>query len=384
MEVDDGTGNMSIISHDIDVDEVLRAINADPEKLRVRDGSGNLPIHVECKNQCRSTAISKLIELYPESLGEMGEENYLPLLCLLSNMASSVEDALMMIEKHPAALQHRNELGSLPLHLECRKQGRSVIMWKLIELYPESLREFGEYGFLPLHSLLSNMSSSVQDALMMIEKYPEALKVQNEGNRNLPIVVECCGQCRLPIISKCIELYPESLIVIDYLERVPLHYLLLVRDNTLSSVEVALFMIEKCPTALKYSDCCEDFPVSMECKFLCNFSIISRCFDLFPESLDEKAILTLVRNAMRSNFHNCSPVLTYVFTVHPMSLYDRDTFIEGDIRADPAYRRRILNLLPRHVFTSNHESDYRDLNWQPRSAIMTLFSQMKRGKSSSS
>jgi hypothetical protein len=60
-----------------------------------------------------------------------------------------------------------------------------------------------------------------------------------------------------------------------------------------------------------------------------------------------------------------------------MSFYGYYENLDDDFQEYPEYRRRILNLLPHHVFTPAHKSDYRDLNWQPRAAMMMLLSQMK-------
>jgi hypothetical protein len=46
---------------------------------------------------------------------------------------------------------------------------------------------------------------------MMIEKYPAALQHEVHFDNKLPIGIECSHPCRLPIISKCMELYPEGL-----------------------------------------------------------------------------------------------------------------------------------------------------------------------------
>jgi hypothetical protein len=61
-----------------------------------------------------------------------------------------------------------------------------------------------------------------------------------------------------------------------------------------------------------------------------------------------------------------------------MSLYHRYAYlVDDDIRDDPTYRRRILNLLPCDVYSPRHDADYRDLNWRSRSAMMMLLSRMK-------
>jgi hypothetical protein len=86
-----------------------------------------------------------------------------------------------------------------------------------MELFPESLAMADQhevYGFLPLHMVSANPQSTVELALMLIEKYPAALHLASNG-RGLPLHVECVFRCRSSIISRCIELYPEAAMAQD-------------------------------------------------------------------------------------------------------------------------------------------------------------------------
>jgi len=51
-----------------------------------------------------------------------------------------------------------------------------------IDLYPEALGKADVLGCLPLHTLFRNVSSSIEDALMMMEKFPAALQCRNYHN----------------------------------------------------------------------------------------------------------------------------------------------------------------------------------------------------------
>jgi hypothetical protein len=281
----------------------------------------------------------------------------------------------MMIEKYPAALKHRDNIGNLPLHIECENQCRSSIISQCIELYPEGLAVADDgLGCLPLHWLIRSESSSAEDALMMIEKYPAALRHPSRLGY-LPLHLECYCRCRLSIISRCIELYPEGLATEETLQ-LPLHLLLW---NYQSTIGDTLTMIERYPAALQHRDKYGYLPLHIESKNQCRPSIIMRCIELYPESVDDDIIASIFSKINEHNYHRGSgyrSVVTMNFPIRPMSLYPRASKI-NDIRTNPDYRRRILNLLPRHVFTSLHELDYRDLHWQPRAAMMMLLSQMK-------
>jgi ankyrin repeat protein len=350
----------------------LDMIDKYPAALQQQNGDGRLPLHIECMGPCRSSIIAKSIELYPESLRIVDDDGYLPLHLLLGNRSSSVEDALMMMEIHAAGLEVQEKDGHLPLHIECMYQSRLSIISKCIELYPEALFTADETEHLPLHILLVNEAATADQALMMIERYPAAME-HAISDGHLPLHLECVNQCRSSIISKCIELYPEALSIADLQEYLPLHRLLL---NNQSSADQALMLIEKYPEALNYPYR-GYFPLHMECHSRCRSSIISKCIELYPGILDDKAVVIIIAKVNKGNFLTYAPALLVIFAARPMSLYDREASLKYDIRVDPRYRRRMLKLLPRHVFTPTHESDYRDLNWQPRAAMTMLLSQMQ-------
>jgi ankyrin repeat protein len=147
--------------------------------------------------------------IYPEALELADDEGNLPLHCLLSNESSFMDDASMMIEKHPRAFQLRTNDGQLALHVECKNKCRSAIISKCIELYPQVLDKADAVEDLPLNFLLWNELSSMNDALKMIEKYPASVR-HRDLYEELSLHVECMNQCRSSIVAECTELYPVS------------------------------------------------------------------------------------------------------------------------------------------------------------------------------
>jgi hypothetical protein len=353
-------------------EDALMIMETYPAAMEHQNSYGDLPIHLECKYQCRSPIISKCMKRFPKALAVPGQTGQLPLHYLLNNVSSSEADALDMIEKYPAALMHENNYGFNPLSIESMNQARSSVIRKCIELYPEALFKADRKGFLALHRLLGNKSSDIKDALLMIEKHPAALGHLSSVGL-LPLHMECIYQSRSSILMKCMELNPEALEVADCEGHLPLHCLL---SNQASSTEDALMMIEKYPEALRRRNVKGELPLYIECGRQCRSTVMSKCIELYAASLDDDAIPMLLRKFNKSNFYDYTTVLSIIFTARPMSLYPM-FLAEGDNRIDPFCRRRILHLLPRHIFTPTHESDYRDLNWYPRAALMMLLSQLK-------
>jgi hypothetical protein len=172
-------------------------------------------------------------------------------LCLFlrNSTAYSLERDLEIINIDPDALRREGKGGNLPLHVECQHQRRVQVISRCLELYPESITVPNHAGNLPLHLFLKRGAlMDVDLAFMIINKYPAALKLWNMDG-NLPLHIEIKSKCRSPIISECIELYPDSLSFVDQEGFMPLHWLL---SRESSSTVDAMMIIEKHPAVLQH------------------------------------------------------------------------------------------------------------------------------------
>jgi hypothetical protein len=164
----------------------------------------------------------------------------------------------------------------------------------------------------------------------------------------------------------------------DHLGYLPLYTLL---ENRSSTIDLALMMIEKYPASLQHRSVGSYLPLYVECFSQCRAFLILTLLEMNPEPLDAKMIDAILNRAHKSDFHRYVPLLSIIFSTHPMKLYDAQSIIRSnDIRLDPYYRRRILKLLPRHINITDlptHNADFRQLNWKPRAAMMMLLSQIK-------
>jgi hypothetical protein len=225
-----------------------------------------------------------------------------------------------MIEKYPAALKRQDDCGYLPLHVECLYRCRLPIISKCIELYPEALRVVDVDGYLPLHCSLANESSQtdVGSILFLIKKYPAALE-HKSANDSLPIHLECYYQCRRSIISKCIELYPESF--------------------------------------NKYIEGVAD--------------------ELIPLKLVLAKILQVVTPV---RLDKVLPAMSFLASIDP-SCYSKllhDPNIDClNLRFGNLTRRLLLNILPANMLSPSFHQHHNDLNWKPRSSLIHLLLQMR-------
>jgi hypothetical protein len=312
------------------LDDALLMIEKYPAASQHQNKFGELPLHIECKHQCRSSIISKCIELYPEALSKTDavSDESLPLHIVLANTSSSIDDALMMIDKYPAALQHQSNYVYLPLHIECMTQCRSAIISKIIELYPEALAVPENDEELPLHALLKNENSSIDMALMMMKKYPAALQHAND-DCELPIHIECKHQSRFEVIRRCLEIFPPSSTI----------------------------------TINSHRNCQHDVPLEI---------VIQR---ILPMSVDDEEVDGI------GHVYSILPVLTLLVKLNPVLLAEcvpvPSSFENPDrvgiIIID--YYHLLLNLVPddsTHSMSHDSLSLRKYLNWKSRSSLICI------------
>jgi hypothetical protein len=353
-----------------------------PAALQHPTTDGSLPLHLECSYQCRSSIISKCIELYPEALAVGHEDGSTPLYYLLDNSASTVEQALDMIDSYPEAAGRPYWFSRYPIFMECKGRCRLPVILKCIEVAPSSSTCADDQGNLPMHILHSNNSFPIEDFLAVIEKCPRALKCEDRDGLLL-IHRESENGCRLPVIARFIELCPSLLPFASEMGRPVLHWYL----EREASEDVTLMIMENYPAALSHRDNMGFLPIQIEVRNQCRSLIISEFVMQYPESLNDtnwdRAVSCAFRYRInKSNFHQYRDGLKHLFILRPIFLYLHEIDYlryKDDARADPHFRRQLLNLLP-HDFVKSlptHDADYRDLNWQPRAAMMMLLSQIK-------
>jgi ankyrin repeat protein len=373
-------------NHNSLIEDALLMIDKYPASLRHSNHQHYLPLHLECKFQCRSTIISRCIELYPEALAIANSQGNLPLHLLLVSSRSLVDDVLMMIEQYPAALQNPNDKAELPLLLECKYQRRSMIISRCIELYPDALAKADCQGHLPLHVSLWMTASSI-DTLAIIDKYPEAVRHVSK-NGSLPLHLECIQGCRSAVILNLIKVYPEALTMVDHQGRLPLHYCLINHNG--SNIEDLPVILEKYPVALIYPDGHGNLLIHIECLKRCRLSVIRKLIKLYPESLEivndegKNSIAIILERIYDlwnpTNAYDYIHVLSYLANANPfvyVNSIQNPRFHYFDNLPSDVDCRILLNLAADDLLDEEYRRQKQDLNWIMRLAMISLLLQLQ-------
>jgi hypothetical protein len=301
-------------------DELINLIMKFPQAVSMPNEDGCLPLHFECENMCRKAVICKYVELYPQGLSVAAEGGNLPLHIILSNILSTEEMVLMIIDMYPEAIRCPDTYGSYPIHIECLNAGRWSIISRFIELYPEAMKIPSGPQLIPLHYLMAPHMLSKCNIASLTSKYPELLDIVDfcgcmiptesfpetafieEGTvlqlidaypvalqyqgcmGNLPIHIECLYEARKSVIMRCIELYPESLEIANDLNSLPLSCLLNVSQF---SADIICQMIDRYPKSLEHRDNGGNLPIHIECSKGSQIQVISKCVEFYPEGLEK-------------------------------------------------------------------------------------------------
>jgi len=135
--------------------EILELLcDKNPASLRIEvDNTKKLPIHLLCERakSCANLTggLQKMIELCPESLLHPDEAGNLPLHSLLLGKHPDLQFVKILISKNPAALQHKNKSGMLPIHL-----ANDDMFLQCAQAFPGGLEERDGESTLPMVSWL--------------------------------------------------------------------------------------------------------------------------------------------------------------------------------------------------------------------------------------
>lgn len=222
--------------------------------------------------------------------------------CRIEN--TDIEIIQMLVHADIGALQLRDNVGRLPIHILCgnRKLNESVslqILQFMLNNNVDSdniLREGEEDGNLPLHLAVHTKSTTF--CKIMIDAYPQSLKEMNHGG-NTPLHEACRGarasyamkQCRgarairvdtIDTIGYMLDLYNESIHVRSNSGALPIH-----RASLWGEQEVVAMLLNLDPSAASekipnkrylplHLACCTDKD---------NIEVVQILYDAYPEAI---------------------------------------------------------------------------------------------------
>jgi ankyrin repeat protein len=147
-----------------DVVEILEyLVDRNPELLSSSDQDGSLPLHVACRRGA--------------SIGVPHSWDYPPLRKALHRNVLGTDDVVeileYLIDRNPELLTSRDQDGSLPLHVACRRGASFAIVQSLVNRYKASVKSVTPQGDLPLFLACEMTEPSLDTIFILVKLYPD-------------------------------------------------------------------------------------------------------------------------------------------------------------------------------------------------------------------
>jgi ankyrin repeat protein len=80
-----------------------------------------------------------------------------------------------LVDQNPELLSSRDQDGSLPLHVACRRGASFAIVQSLVNLYKASVKSVTPQGDLPLFLACEMPEPSLDTIFLLIQLYPDVV-----------------------------------------------------------------------------------------------------------------------------------------------------------------------------------------------------------------
>ena len=208
-----------------------------PDRAERRNASGDIPLHVGCKNieYIEPGLFLQLLRAYPAGPSVQNKFGNLPLhhAVTVSSVEAGGNDLFsvrqrnimrritLVMEAFPESLAVKNSEGQLPLHLALsRPKSISLsVVSLLLEYYPEGAMDIDIYGHLALHKAVQpakRVKCCPEAVEMLVEIFPEGVRIPDA--KGLLPLHWCCihAHPHLEVLSILLAAYPAGTQVRDH------------------------------------------------------------------------------------------------------------------------------------------------------------------------
>jgi ankyrin repeat protein len=169
---------------------IVKALLSSGADILAASNDGRLPVHYEGHSQVSKYLLQQLyattrrlpLHALLEDLTWIGNPNSSlstvpPLRAALDRNVLGTNDAVEIIEylvgQNPALPSSRDQDGSLPLHVACRRGAPFFIVQTLVNLYKASVKSMTPQGDLPLFLACDIPEPSLETIFILIKLYPD-------------------------------------------------------------------------------------------------------------------------------------------------------------------------------------------------------------------
>jgi ankyrin repeat protein len=170
---------------------VVKALLSGGANILAANNDGRLPVH-EAFSRRNSAVIKCLLQqLYATTrrlplhdlvedltwIGNADSRDAPPLRTALHQNVLGTDDVVeileFLVDQNPGLLSSRDQDGSIPLHLACRRGASFTIVQSLVDLYEASVKSLTPHGDLPLFLACELPEPSLDTIFILVKLYPD-------------------------------------------------------------------------------------------------------------------------------------------------------------------------------------------------------------------
>ncbi len=307
---------------DADESVIALLLEQHTEAARVKDASGDLPLHAAAL-LAPAPVVLALLAAWPESAREMSPTSYggrlaLHLACDRADADAGVVDALLAA--HPDAARTKDKDGCLPLHAAARSAPAPVAL-ALLTAWPEGAREKGGDGRLALHLACgrTDADAGVVDALLAA--HPEAAYAMDKTG-DLPLHAACASSAPIAIVRALLAVHPAAVIEAGENGALVLHDACAKGDD--ASLDLVDALLAAHPEAACSKDKTGDLPLHAACATNAPLAVVSALLAAHADALHEKGQSDQLP-LFKACWCNASlPVVKLLLERHPLAVHDKE------------------------------------------------------------
>ena len=307
-----------------DADESVIALLLEhhTEAARVKDASGDLPLHAAAL-LAPAPVVLALLAAWPESAREMSPTSYggriaLHLACDRADADAGVVGALLAA--HPDAVSTKDKDDCLPLHAAARSAPAPVVL-ALLAAWPEGAREKGGDSRFALHLACGrpDADAGVVDALLAA--YPEAARAKDKSG-DLPLHAVSSSNAPIVIVRALLAAHPAAVSEMGKNGVLVLHDAC--AKGKVASLDLVDALLAAHPEAASAKDKTGDLPLHTACATNAPLAVVRALLAAHADALHEKGQSDQLP-LFKACWCNASLLIVELLLErHPMAVHDKD------------------------------------------------------------
>lgn len=208
-----------------------------PEAIGMMSKEGWLPVHYAAARG-RVPIVQVLVQQFPESIKYGNGDGLTPLNIALSCGEPSLELVRFLVDQEPPSQRAATQIGPFPLHVAATHVMTTTPLEPIVERWPESVGQRDIGWSLPIHLAVARNEPPLALVRFLLDRNPRSVR-QTDGRGSLPLHIAVSqAQPSLELVQLLVVRHPPSISQVDGAGSLPLHLAVSQAEPSMEVVEL--------------------------------------------------------------------------------------------------------------------------------------------------